>query len=389
MFRDPIDYKEDSEFSRLNLWQNRPFPKNMTILPKLTLLAVLILTSAWVAAAPPRVVGNRPAAVQTPGGAGDRVARRLASDNDFVAAVFGVDDEPAAEGEGKRSPQRELRKSREQLLKVKSISAKIVERVDVLDMGRSFKAEGRYLQMGLRDGDWKMRMELAIKIGSANGSLLEVCDGELLWIRTDIDTGRKKDNPEGGKKDLRDTRINRCNVVKILNAAKKLPDKTYEKTIITSLGLGGLPALLAALEQTMEFTSVKDGTLRDKPMLVIEGTWSEPFAKRLRGSMQPGQPGAGLLPPTAPDSVKIYIDRETGFPHRISYLKKIAGRDVHRQMLTLDFLDVEINQPISGSEFDYVPPKNVAPQEITKGFLDQLMPAGKSDGPQAGNLPPK
>ncbi|HEY3965463.1 MAG TPA: hypothetical protein VGM05_12985 [Planctomycetaceae bacterium] len=321
--------------------------------------------------------------LQVPAPEANTAARRIPTgdSSQFVAALFPPQAEPPAESDGKRSPAAELKRSREQLLKVKSLSAKVTEKVEVLE--KSFKAEGRYLQMGLQENDWKMRLELSVKIGGASGSLLEICDGELLWMRSDIDTGRRKDRREGAKKDPRDTWITRRNVTKILNAAKKLPDKSYETGLITSLGLGGLPALIASLEQNMKFNSVKDVTLHDKPMIVVEGAWIESIAQKLRGSAAPGQPAPTLLPPSAPDSVRIYIDHATGFPHRIMYLKKIAGRDVQKPMLVLDFLDVEINPPISDSEFDYVPPKDITPTELTQGFLDQLTPQGNQAPPAA------
>jgi outer membrane lipoprotein-sorting protein len=78
------------------------------------------------------------------------------------------------------------------------------------------------------------------------------------------------------------------------------------------------------------------------------------------------------LPAFVPDAVRVYLDRETGFPLRFLYLKKIPNRDVQRAMLTFDFLDVAINQPIDPNEFLYEPPTGVQPVELTNFFLDQL-----------------
>jgi hypothetical protein len=82
-----------------------------------------------------------------------------------------------------------------------------------------------------------------------------------------------------------------------------------------------------------------------------------------------GTPGLLAL---LPDSVRLSIDRETGVPLRIVYLKKMPGRDVSRSMLTLDLLDVELDQPINSSEFNYEPPGDVSPIEQTKLFVDML-----------------
>jgi hypothetical protein len=304
---------------------------------------------------------------------------RSSADDAYVAMLFSDDPETPDQEENKRSGTAELKRSREMLLKVDSITAKIVEKVDVLE--KTFKAEGRYVQLGLREGDWKMRLELTVRIGNTSASLLEVCDGELLWTRSELDSARKKEKGDGAKteaakKELTNTTITRLNVVKVLNAAKKLPEKSYEKVLITSLGLGGLPSMLSGIEQAMRFTSVKDSTLRDLPVVVVEGTWKDDIAQKIKGNPQPGQAGAGLMPATAPDSVRVYIDRANGFPHRVMYLKKIPGREVLKPMLTLDFLDVEINQAISGTEFDYAPPKDIPPIERTQLYLDQLSPTG-------------
>ncbi|MBS0261926.1 MAG: hypothetical protein JSS02_08210 [Planctomycetes bacterium] len=363
----------------------------MTTLPKLTFAVILLAAATYVIAAPPKVTGNRPIALHPPIPDADAEERRFrtASDDAYVAMLLPDDAEPADDEERARSGAAELKRARELLLKVNSISAKVVEKVDVLE--KSFKAEGRYLQLGLREGDWKMRLELAVKIGNSSGSLLEVCDGELLWTRSELETLRKKGDvtkAEAAKKDPANTFITRRNVVKILNAAKKLPDKSYETGLIITLGLGGLPAMLSGIEQGMKFSAAKETTLRDIPVVVVEGTWNDAIAQKLKGNAPPGQAGAGLMPPTAPDSVRVYIDRATGFPHRVMYLKRIQGREVQKPMLTLDFLDVEINQAISGTEFEYTPPKDIAPIELTQGFLDQLAPA-TSKSPASPGQPAK
>jgi hypothetical protein len=175
-----------------------------------------------------------------------------------------------------------------------------------------------------------------------------------------------------------------------MSAARKLGDPKTEKDLIVALGLGGLPALIAAIEQDMKFDATTEGTLRDRPVSVVHGTWSDAFAQRLRGPQQQQQPAQGppsLLPAFVPDAVRIYVDRETGFPHRIMYLKKLVGRDVYKPMVTLDFLDVVLNQPINNQDFDFQPPEGVTAIEQTKAFVDRLTPPEtkpQPPGPQPG-----
>lgn len=278
---------------------------------------------------------------------------------------------PKPPGDGKTlTAAAELKRSRDQMLRHASIRARIVEQVTLAD--RSYRAEGRYLQLALKPGDWQMRMELAIKVGESEGSLLEVCNGTVLWTLTQIDAGGggKKKDPKN-----REVILTRRNVQQILDAARKTGDfsEQTESDLLTSMGLGGLPALLTSLEQDMKLGSVKEETLRDRPVLVISGTWSEPVAARMR---RPGTGGSpGLLPPTVPDQVRIYLDKETGFPYRLLYLKKAPNRDVLKPMLVLDFRDVVLNEPIPASEFDYTPPQDVQPQEVTNQIIEGFAPA--------------
>ena len=126
---------------------------------------------------------------------------------------------------------------------------------------------------------------------------------------------------------------------------------------------------------------MKDGMLRDHPVTIISGVWTDAFAPKLRGQGAQGAPS--LLPAFVPDAVRLSIDRETGFPHQILYLKKLPGRKVSRPLLTLDFLDVALNEPINNSEFDYEPPAGVTPIEQTKAYVEMLTPSDSKTQPGA------
>lgn len=338
----------------------------MTTLTRLTFFVIPVLAWGWVYSAPPRVSGNRPVVIEAPildaeDDPAPGPARTIASAQTQPA---GEPAEPAAP----RSAALELRRARQAIVKYSSIQAQIVETVAIYD--RRYKAEGRYLQRGLKPNDWHMRLELALKVGESAGSLLEVCDGNVLWTSTQVDSGRKS-----GRKEKKEQSLVRRNVTQILEAARKHGEQA-EARVIADLGLGGIPGLLAAIEQEIQFSGIKEDTLRGNPVIVIQGTWTEAFAARLQNPQQ--QPaGSALLPPFVPDSVRISIDRETGFPHQFMYLKRLPNRDVQRAMLTFDFLDVAINQPVDSSEFAYEPPTGIQPVELTKYYLDRLDAVGQ------------
>lgn len=290
-----------------------------------------------------------------------------------------ADAPPVAAVARTRTAAIELKKARELLTRHSSIQARIVEQVSLGD--RSYKAEGRYLQLALKPGAWQMRMELLLKVGESEGSLLEVCNGSVLWTRTEIDAGGgMRKTGKSAKDRKKELTVTRRNVQRILDAARKSGDfsEQTETDLLVDLGLGGLPALLASLEQDMKFGAVKEEVFRDRPVLLITGTWSEAVSARMR---RPGPGGSlGLLPPTVPDQMKLYLDKETGFPYRLLYLKRVPNRDLLKPMLTLDFRDVVLNEPISPTEFEYEPPQGVE-IDLTNNWLErfapQSAPAGK------------
>ena len=84
-----------------------------------------------------------------------------------------------------------------------------------------------------------------------------------------------------------------------------------------------------------------------------------------------------VLAPYIPDRVRIYFDESTHFPRRILYLKK-AG-DTQLPMLTLDFLNVQQNAPVSADDFTFYPPEGAVSQDVTQGIIEQIIRSAEKD----------
>ncbi|QDT96571.1 LolA family protein [Gimesia aquarii] len=242
-----------------------------------------------------------------------------------------------------------LNKSREKLLAYSSIRAQITEKVSIGP--KPFVIKGSYLQ----GKDLKLRLEFQVqsqkKDGKPIGTLLEICDGQVLWTEHKI-----KGN----------ARVTRRDVQAILKQAELNP-KSRPNRLVAELGLGGLPGLLASIEKSMKFDSVAEKTVNGKTLTVINGTWKNEFLAQLKG----GNPQSPVeLPAYVPDAVKIYLDPETLFPRRIVYLKK--KEDTIENMVSLSFTKVTLNAPISATEFAYEPPDGVFPVDTTHQYLKQL-----------------
>src|SRR5579864_8004021 len=183
----------------------------MTTFSRLTLGLTLLTVTAWACASPPKATSNKPVVIEVPVPDVEPLpadaAAQAGHDRGFLAAVLQDDPPPseAAPDDPKQRASQELKRARQQMLKYSSVSANIVETIAVLD--RSFKAEGRYLQTALKPNDWHMRLQLMVKVGETTGSLLEVCDGEVLWTRTEIDFGKKRE-----RKERKDTSLTRRNI---------------------------------------------------------------------------------------------------------------------------------------------------------------------------------
>ncbi|MFH1299449.1 MAG: hypothetical protein ABIK07_00210 [Planctomycetota bacterium] len=242
-----------------------------------------------------------------------------------------------------------LKKSREKLLTYSSIRAQITEKVEIGP--KPFVISGSYLQ----GNDLKLRLEFQVQSQKKNsepvGTLLEICDGQVLWTEHTI---------KGT------SRVTRRDVQAILKQAALNP-KSAPNMLVAELGLGGLPGLLAAIEKNMKFESVSERTVNGKTLTVLNGTWKDEFLNQFKG----GDPnGVAQLPAYVPEAVRIYLDPETLFPRRIVYLKK--NKDTMESIVTLNFTKVTLNAPIDKAEFAYEPPDGVFPADITNQYLKQL-----------------
>jgi hypothetical protein len=231
---------------------------------------------------------------------------------------------------------------------IQTIRATLIERVAI--SGRRFRLEGTYLQ----GTDLRLRLELKVisddPQSRVDGSLLEVCNGTILWARYQV-----------GK----ETRITRRDVSQILGASKTNGQINFSTV---ELGLGGLPALLAALDQWMKFDKVTQQQIDDKKFTVLTGQWKETCRQDLLQKMSKQH-----LPEHVPDSVRIYFDPDL-FPRRIAFLKRRGTNLI--PLVELDLPKIVINDRLDEHQFEYAPPDGARPVDVTTEYLQQIQKAG-------------
>jgi hypothetical protein len=217
-----------------------------------------------------------------------------------------------------------------------------------------FHLTGSYASAGLRT-----RLSFTVKLNSgATGSLLEICDGERLWSVTDIPKSK---------------RVTRRDVRQILAAAEQARTQP-DRALAADLALGGVPALLASLQRSMQFDGLKEESVDGRSLVIVQGRWNEEWRQKLGGDQ---------LPPHVPDLVRVYFASEALFPERIVYLKKADDKNYYRPLVDLQFRKVVLDAPLDDKLFEFTPPENVEPEDITRQYLDQLFPP-KPAGPPPG-----
>lgn len=263
-----------------------------------------------------------------------------------------------------------LRKARNELFLRKSVNAQLHETVSMGD--RQFRASGRYLA----GENLKLRLEFNVEVGETKGTLLEVCDGNLLWTEQSIGT------TGGGEPTVQVSRM----VIGDVRAAAADSGDTTEALLLAGLGMGGVPALLAALERSMVFEALKSDEADGRAFSVIQGRWNDEYLARFGGT------GGRPLPNFVPDRVRIYIDEETLFPTRILYLKQVpgdqgaSGERKYHSMLSLEFSEIVLDGPVSEEDFRYVTPTDVETRDRTREILDLIERTNQS-AQTAGETP--
>jgi hypothetical protein len=242
-----------------------------------------------------------------------------------------------------------MEQAREKLIGYKTVKAEILE---VVTLGiRKLRIKGKYLQ----GSELQLRFEFEVNVGGTKGTLLEVCDGQILWTYYEVGTQK---------------RVARRSVRQILDGAGGGP----ENVLIAEIGFGGLPGLLASIQRAIEFDKQWEQDVDDQTLIVVEGSWNTIYRAKFLGLKASS---TDPLPAHVPDRVRIYYDKKHLFPRRVLYLKQDVQTQVHHPMVKLDFVNVQWNVELDEDAFNYTPPENVPREDTTEHYVGQFVEARK------------
>ena len=254
--------------------------------------------------------------------------------------------------------------------------------------GMKFSAEGSYLQSS---GN-RLRLEFHI----SPASTVKAADAESFTLNAEPPAPAKPDANSGyllqvsdGSvlssywKNGKDQRVTRRNIASILKAAGETT--VYDPTrALQDLGLGGLNALFARLQTSMEFSKVKREKVGSAEFLVVTGRWNQ----KIRKEVFQLKDDAEVIPlDFIPEYVRLYIDESTSLPRRIQYLKRFTdpSQKLVRPIVTLDIRKIVLNDAVQDSEFVFTSPENVPEDDITEQTIQSILNAGKPAAPSASD----
>ena len=295
---------------------------------------------------------------------------------------------------GEQTPNEVLASAKEKLAAYSSVRAKISEKIAMQSALSNetyrFGAAGEYLQ----GQNLKLKLTIEVKLSAElTGRLKEVCDGEVLYSSYELGA---KEKPEITRRDVKQ-------ILQALEQAQqsaRVPgrDRQMQQAgLIGSLGLGGLPALLAGFEKDFEFKKRIDEKIDDRDVVTIEGTWNASFLEAINPTKKGGKDKASKdkaaepLPRNVPDVVRVSFDRETEFPRRIEYLKRAIGKTTLTPLMVMDLTDAKFNERLNRDEFVFFLPNDAKPRDDTQQYIQRISAmkapaagAGPQRAPTAG-----
>jgi hypothetical protein len=254
-----------------------------------------------------------------------------------------------------------LRAARERINGCDSVAARLRYRIHLF--GNELIGSGLYQQQG-QGSARRLRLELKTEFGERAASLVQVCDGQSLWTYHEF--GGK---PQLMRLDLRRVRASQRQFINVLPTSP-----------VDELATGGLPRLLEGLWMHFQPLQVESGYLGDIAVWAIEVEWKEnvfaALAPEVLARRQPGEALDFTALPQMPERVMIFLGHDDLFPRRIEFRRRREAEGEGESsaaafvpVVTLEFSDIAINQPVDPRQFDYQPGP-VGPIDVTEQFLE-------------------
>jgi len=229
-------------------------------------------------------------------------------------------------------------------------------------LGRRVVGRGIYLEQQAQPRR-RTRLELSTQMGQESGTLVQVCDGKLLWTYDSL-----AEQPRAEKIDL----------ARLEEALGKQGTEPFA-TLAGLPPLYGLPKLLAAISRHYQFARATPGRWGParQPVWKLDGrrvgsgarASAERDSQANTSSPAAGQPDQS--PSFVPDLVVVLLDQQNLFPLRIEFRWTRPAVLGDGAAVIVDFYDVKLHAPIDPSRFSYRP-GNLEVVDQTRQTIERL-----------------
>ena len=275
----------------------------------------------------------------------------------------------AAAGDAKHPPaDRLLRDAVRAIDSYQSVTARIRHKAELFDS--RLIGSGMYWQAG-QGGDKRLRLELKIPVAGKVSTLQQVCNDDYLWIHETFGE---------------ESQLTQIDVRRVRRAISQAPEALRGDSSLRWLALGGLPMLLASLQDSFQFSIVESASTAGdvsgdgRPTWTLLGQWKPEKLARLLGeeNADTAQLDVNRLAAHVPDHVVLHLGKDDLFPYSVDFRKRdgkaadeagaLAGA---RSLLIMEMFDVQLNEPIDPARFLY-DPGNLKRTNGTDRFLKRL-----------------
>ena len=275
----------------------------------------------------------------------------------------------AEQGSEEVSAEKLLRSAVQAITSESNLQASVRHKINLFD--QHLVGTGHYSQFG--EGPIKrLRLELKTQVGKTTTSITQVCDGRHLWLRENF-----PDSIQLSRIDVRQvrTRLEQLRRTNQTDPATQaiIPHLDWGANI----AMGGLPRVLAAVEDSFNFSVVRRATFEDVPVWVILGQWKPEVRDKIQSRFRVRR---GNLMTHMPNAVRIVLGRDEQFqyfPREIQYLRVVEGAKEEfvtaTALVTLQFYDYTRTVAMNRSQFDYQRGDQII-VDRTQAFLEKYLP---------------
>lgn len=189
-------------------------------------------------------------------------------------------------------------------------------RQQVYAQGLSFDARGSYLS----GPDHRLRLELTVHLGSADGALQVISDGSTVWEEVHIGKGERFIS----RWDLR-------KVHEMLNNPGTLPQ--IREQFYRSRAFAGVLPLLQNVRDQMTFIKQEEAEWQKHKVFKLTAVWSAAAGKNLAAQ-------GNLWPPLVPRVCKLYLGKDDPhWPYRLEWFGPASQRAEDSLLMEMEFLN--------------------------------------------------